>query len=265
MPFDLPLCQPALTELVANERQAVRSGPWPSFVAAACLALTLVASTASSSASSSVAAPAGAAARMAALDPLPFFHSLADAMLNSKDGAAKSCSLHALYGYVLQRTGRSLDTDEFARFRRWAIEHGLFTPSSPDQVVDLDALSARLPEFFGAGVQSLHFGLPVSSDSWVHQTAAAVDAGRVVLAMTSKQGAGPVYTDADHTVRVIEVVRDSIGQVQAFIIRDPDSYRFWESLKTVSVDELGAALARPKELVETNVAAIGVSAEVAYE
>jgi hypothetical protein len=202
---------------------------------------------------------------MSGLDPLPFFHAFADAMRYSKEGATKSCALYALYGYVLQRTGRPFDADEFVRFRRWATENNMFFPSSPDQVVDFDALSRRLPEFFGAEVQSLHFGLNAPVASWARVAADALDAKHAVVALTSKAGAGQTYTDADHVIRLVEAVRGLDGQVKAFIVRDPDSYRFWESLKTLPVEELGSALARPKDLVDARVAAIGVSAEVAYD
>lgn len=210
-------------------------------------------------------APAGAAARVAGLDPLPFFHSLVDALRYSKDGAGKSCSLYALYGYVVQRTGQPFDADEFTRFRRWAIERQLFFPNSADQVVDFDELARRLPEFFGPKVQSLRFELRASISSWAHDAAGALEAGHVVVAMTSLHAsAGQAYTEADHVVRLVEAVRGPGGQVEAFIVRDPNSYAFWESLRTISVAELGASLARPKALVDARLAAIGVSTDVAF-
>ncbi|MFG6488284.1 hypothetical protein ACG04R_16475 [Roseateles sp. BYS78W] len=238
---------------------------WAWTPALSLVAASLVVAVAAPSLAPVPDAPTGAAARVAGLDPLPFFHSFVDALRHSKEGAGKSCSLYALYGYVVQRTGRPFDADEFTRFRRWAIEQRMFFPDSADQVVDFDGLARRLPEFFGPEVQSLRFELRASVSSWAQDAAGALDAGHVVVALTSLHGAaGKANTEADHVVRLVEAVRGPGGQVNSFRVRDPDSYAFWESLRTVSVAELGASLARPKALVDARLAAIGVSTEVAF-
>ncbi|MCK9687271.1 hypothetical protein [Scleromatobacter humisilvae] len=221
---------------------------------------------------SNLSAPAsrgsvGPAERLARLDPLPFFHEVVDVLAHANEGAGTSCSLYALYDYALQRSGRHFDSREFVRFRRWAIANNMFFPAAADRTVDFDALERRLPEFFGASVaQSLRFEMVVPRDAWTVVAAAALEGGHAVLAMTAEHpDRGSTYTQADHVISLVEPVRASDGHVEAFLVRDPDSYRFWESLHRVTVDELALRLAQPKVLFDGNLAAIAVSSEVTYE
>lgn len=233
---------------------------------AAALALAIAASISAHSLTSPIPASTGAAARLSKLDPLPFFHGVKDSVANKDEGAGSSCSLYVLYGYVMQRTGRRFDPDEFVRFRRWAIEHKLFFPKPVGQVVDFDSLAKRLPEFFGDSVQSLEFRLSTPADSWVESAAESLANGHAVIAMTAMtaMARGDRYSEADHVITLVEPVRGADGRVEAFLVADSDSYEFWESVHLVTVGELAARLARPKALVDAGVVAIAVTGGRVY-
>jgi hypothetical protein len=209
----------------------------------------------------------GLAERLARLDAHPFFHEFVDVLRHRRDGAEVSCSLYAFYGYVVQRSGRPFDSAEFVRFRRWATDNNLFIPNPGERVVDFDGLRKRLPEFFGPSVaQSLSFDVLPSENLWWSGAAEALDSGHMVIAMlTQHRAKGEVYADADHVITLVEPVRARDGHVEAFLVSDPDSYKFWESLHRMTVVELGSKLANPKALVDANAVAIAVSTEVAYE
>lgn len=197
-----------------------------------------------------------------ALHPHKFAYGLADALANSRDGAGRSCSLHALYMYVLLRNHKTFDPKGFVAFRGWATREGLFHTQPGEQgVVDLEGLARRLPEFFGGQAQALDYRFFFKGSDWSAGVAEALSLGHSVVALTALTSD---TRTADHIVTILSAQRDAAGGLVGFLIHDPNSYRAWETSNFVKAEELAARLAKPAEL-EGGLVAIAASAKPAYK